>query len=72
MDEGRVLMVTGGWVRVIINLEELRLEEQSLHGHAQHVERGGIGLGKLMEHTLGHLRVAVDSPFQIIPSLKKT
>jgi len=27
VDEGRVLMVTGGWVRVIINLEELRMEE---------------------------------------------
>ena len=30
VDEGRVMMVTRGWVRVVINLEELRLEQQSL------------------------------------------
>ena len=30
VDEGRVLMVTRGWVRIIINLEEQRLEEHSL------------------------------------------
>ena len=30
VDEGRVLMVTGGWVRVIVNLEEHRLEQHSL------------------------------------------
>jgi AraC-like DNA-binding protein len=30
VDEGRVMMVTRGWVRVVINLEEQRLEQQSL------------------------------------------
>lgn len=30
VDEGRVLMVTGGWLRVIVNLEERRLEQHSL------------------------------------------
>ena len=30
VDEGRVLMVTSGWVRIIVNLEEHRLEEHSL------------------------------------------
>mgnify|MGYP002624793356 CR=1 FL=1 len=30
VDEGRVMMVTQGWVRVVINLEEQRLERQSL------------------------------------------
>lgn len=30
VDEGRVMMVTQGWVRVVINLEEHRLERQSL------------------------------------------
>ena len=30
VDEGRVMMVTRGWVRIIINLEEQRLERQSL------------------------------------------
>ena len=30
VDEGRVMMVTKGWVRVVINLEEQRLERQSL------------------------------------------
>lgn len=30
VDEGRVMMVTSGWVRVIINLEERLLEEQMI------------------------------------------
>lgn len=30
VDEGRVMMVTQGWVRVVVNLEEQRLERQSL------------------------------------------
>ena len=30
VDEGRVMMVTRGWVRVVINLEEQHLEQQSL------------------------------------------
>ena len=30
VDEGRVVMVTRGWVRAIVNLEERRLERQSL------------------------------------------
>lgn len=30
VNEGRVMMVTGGWVRLIVNLEEQRLERQSL------------------------------------------
>ena len=30
VDEGRVMMVTHGWVRVVINLEEQRLEQQSI------------------------------------------
>ena len=30
VDEGRVLMVTSGWVRIIVNLEEHRLEQHSL------------------------------------------
>lgn len=30
VDEGRVMMVTRGWVRVIVNLEEQRLKVQSL------------------------------------------
>ena len=30
VDEGRMMMVTQGWVRVVINLEEQRLERQSL------------------------------------------
>ena len=30
VDEGRVMMVTQGWVRVVINLEEQRLDRQSL------------------------------------------
>ena len=30
VDEGRVMLVTQGWVRVVLNLEEYRLERQSL------------------------------------------
>lgn len=30
VDEGRVMMVSKGWVRVVVNLEEQRLEQQSL------------------------------------------
>jgi len=30
VEEGRVLMVTSGWVRMLINLEEYRMEEHSL------------------------------------------
>lgn len=30
VDEGRVMMVTKGWVRVVVNLEEQQLEQQSL------------------------------------------
>ena len=30
VDEGRVMMVTQGWVRVVVNLEEQRLERRSL------------------------------------------
>ena len=36
-------------------------ELQALHGHAEHVERLGIGLGKLAEHLFGHLGIAVDA-----------
>ena len=36
-------------------------ELQALHGHAEHVERGGVGLGKLVEHALGHHGVGVDA-----------
>ena len=36
-------------------------ELQALHGHTEHVERGGVGLGKLMEHALGHHGIAVDA-----------
>ena len=36
-------------------------ELQTLHRHTEHIKRRGIGLGKLMEHTLGHLRVGIDA-----------
>ena len=36
-------------------------EFQALHGHAEHVERGGVGFGELMEHALRHLRIAMDT-----------
>ena len=36
-------------------------ELQAFHGHAEHVETGGVGLGELVEHALGHHGVAVDA-----------
>ena len=43
-------------------------ELKSFHRHTQHVHRGGIRLGKLVEHALGHLGIAVDaSPLPTSP-----
>ena len=37
-------------------------ELQAFHGHTEHIEAGGIGFCKLVEHALGHLGIAVDDP----------
>ena len=43
-------------------------ELETFHGKAQHLERLGVGLGKLVEHLLCHLCVAMDAaPFPASP-----
>ena len=39
-------------------------EFEAFHSHAEHVHRGGIRFGIVVEHLLGHHSVAVDSLVQ--------
>ena len=36
-------------------------ERQTLHGHAEHFQGGGIGFGIFVKHAFGHLGIAVDA-----------